>query len=168
MIRFLKEDEYGRTRALNDLCFPDEEFSAAYYDDGIVKKSRIAVKEIGGEIVSEAHAAPRKLWYRDPDGRPYSVEVPYIFCVATHPAYRHRGYMDEVLKLMLDVLREDGAPFAFLVPVDPAIYRHLGFVHDWTFGGEEAELLYADDGLTECSAKLLCAAEFRKPERITL
>lgn len=168
MTRFLREEEYGRTRALNDLCFPDEEFSAEYYGGGEVKKSRIVVKEIEGEIVSEAHAALRKIWYRHPDGTAYCEEIPYIFCVATHPEHRHRGYMDEVLGLMLERFREEGVPWTFLLPVNKAIYRHLGFVHDWVFRMEEADILYADDGLTECSAKLLCTPEFRKPEQITL
>ena len=167
MIRFLRQEEYDRTRPLNELCFPDEEFSAEYYDGGVINRSRIAVKEIGAEIVSEAHVAPRTLWYHRADGTQYTVNVPYIFCVATHPEYRHRGYMDEVLSLVLDTLREEGCPFAFLVPVDQRIYRHLGFVYDWSFRPEEADILYADDGLTQCSAKLLCADTFCRPERIT-
>lgn len=201
MVRFLKKEEYGLTRPLNELCFPDPEFSRMYYDEGLVDKSRIVVKEADGRIVAEAHAAMRLLWYRALEtpgqrtdqkaeawgkrtaagaseragGSPlaaqenglYAVEAPYIFCVATHPEYRHRGYMDEVLGLLLEAFQKEGIPFAFLVPVDTKIYRHLGFVHDWTFGAGEADLLYADDGLSTCSARLLCAEAFAPPVKIT-
>lgn len=167
MVRFLEKEEYERTRALNDACFPDEDFSKEYYDGGAIFRNRIAVKEIGGKIVSEAHFAPRKAWYRRTDGTPYAEEIEYILCVATDPVHRHRGYMDEVLEFALETMRKEGRPWTFLLPVNKEIYRHLGFVHDWTFHPDEADLLYADEGLTECSAKLLCAERFIKPERIT-
>ena len=167
MARFLKKEEYGVTRALNDLCFPDEAFSKEYYEDGGILENRVVVKEEDGKVVAQAHLAPRKAWYRDAGGKAYAVDVDYILCVATDPAYRHRGYMDEVMACALAKLQEEGKPWAFLIAVDKAIYRHLGFTYDWAFNLDEAELLYADDGLTECSAKLLCAEHFEKPERIT-
>lgn len=167
MARFLKKEEYGLTRALNDLCFPDEAFSREYYEEGGILENRVVVKEMDGKVVAEAHLAPRKAWYRNTDGTEYAVDVDYILCVATAPAYRHRGYMDEVLELAISEMKKKGKPWTFLMPVDMAIYRHLGFTHDWTSNSDEAELLYADDGLSVCSARLLCAERFEVPERIS-
>ena len=167
MARFLKQEEYGKTRALNELCFPGEEFAREYYDEGGILENRVIVKELDGKVVAQAHLAPRKAWYRRPDGTPYFQQVDYILCVATDPAYRHRGFMDEVMELAIRKLQEEGQPWTFLIAVNKEIYRHLGFVYDWTFNPEEEDLLYADEGLTECSARLLCAEQFVKPERIT-
>lgn len=162
MVRFLKPEEYGKTRALCDLCFQDEAFSREYYEtERKIEQNRVAVKEIDGEIVAMAQVAPRKALVRG-----VWQDAPYILGVCTAPAHRHRGYMDELLQLICETLRVEGAPWTFLIAVDQAIYRHLGFVYDWAFSEEEAALLEADEGLTECSAKLLCAECFEKPEKI--
>lgn len=163
MVRFLKPEEYPRTRALSLACFGDDAFDEEYYvTKRRIYENRVLVKEADGEIAAMLQLAPRKAWYGT-----HAEDVDYILYVATAPAYRRRGYMDELLAFACETMQKEGKPWTFLVAVDKEIYRHFGFVHDWRFHPEEAELLYADEGLTECSAKLLCAENFKVPDYLS-
>ncbi|MDO4437931.1 MAG: GNAT family N-acetyltransferase [Eubacteriales bacterium] len=163
MIRFLNKDEYGRTRELFKACFMDDEFEAEYYaENGAVQQHRIAVVEEDGKIIAMLHLAPMQAIY--PDGHTENTE--YILCVGTDPEFRHRGYMDELMKWTEKMLIDEGFKWTFLVAVNKDIYRHLGYVYDWRFNKDEAELLFADEGLTDCSAKLLSGETFSVPERL--
>lgn len=164
MVRFLAKEEYPRTRALSLACFQDNAFDESFYvTTGAVYQNRIAVLEQDGEILSMVQIAPRAAVIHG-----LKQPAPYLMMVATRPEQRHRGYMDEVMQFVCTSLKEEGTPWTFLVAVDRNIYRHLGFSYDWPFAPNEADLLFADDGLTLCSAKLLCAERFEVPEAIVL
>ena len=162
-IRFLEKEEFSRTVELAKLCFGDEDFDGEYFDRDILS-NRVAVKERDGVILSMVHLSERCLHFSG--GR--STDAIYILYVATRPEERHKGYMDEVMEFVFEQMRKEKRELTFLVPVDERIYRHLGFLYDWKFNEEERELLYADEGLDKCCAKLICGESFEKPEKITL
>ena len=163
MAFFLDKKDNLSTRALYELCFPDEDFASEYYGaGGEALKSRIAVSEREGSIVSMAQLVRRRAVYKDG-----SRLVWFITGVCTHPEMRHRGLMDEVMNYVLSELKKEGEEWCFLMPVDMSIYRHLGFVYDFRIRNSETlELLYADEGLELCSACLLCGESFEAPEDI--
>ena len=145
-IRFLNRDEYGRTRALAAACFGSSDDLAGYYEN-VVRENRVAVLEDGGAILSMAHLHRMLAVYAEK-----SVPVWYILYVCTEKAHRHRGYMDRVMRFVLQTLQNEGEAFTFLVPVNREVYAHLGFTDAWRFDETERELLDADDDLTECVA----------------
>lgn len=159
-IRFLSPSENRKTRTLADICFAPASDNDEYYRNDIID-SRIAVIEDGDVVCSMAHLRRMIL---TTDDNIYSVW--YICYVATLPALRRQRYMTRLFDFVLETLKKEGETLTFLTPVDKKIYRHLGFVHDWTFRREEAELLYADDDLDECSACLLNAESFIMPQQI--
>lgn len=169
--RFLEKYEYSRTIKLFIECFGDDkEFLREFYGEldgenectGTIKDHEITVIEnIDGEILAMVHLRPLIAVYED-----RKENVSYIMGVATRPDFRHRGFMDKLMKAAEDRIKEKGEGWCFLVPVDKVIYRHLGYVYDWKFNEDEADLLCADDGLTECSAKLLKGDCFEAPLRI--
>lgn len=161
MIRFLDPSENVKTRTLADICFAPAEDNDDYYLNDIAD-SRIAVIEDGEKLCCMAHL--RRMRLATAEG---SRSVWYICYVATLPELRKRGYMTKLLSFVLDVLKREGEALTFLAPVDKKLYRHLGFVYDWTFRPEEAELLYAEDGLRECSACLLNTPSFVIPQEIS-
>lgn len=55
------------------------------------------------------------------------IPLRYIVGVGTKKEYRHRGYMDRLLRRALSDLRKSGHPFTFLMPADPAIYAPYQF-----------------------------------------
>ncbi len=158
--RFLTKDEYSGTKALARDCFPDDDGLEEYYAKDI-SDTRIAALTEDGAYVSMAHLRRmtvtcgkerRGMWY--------------ILYVCTVPQKRRKGYMHRLLRFVLDTLKSEGERGAFLLPVDPEIYRSLGFVHSFSVSPKEAELLYADDGLTECKMCLFENEEFLPPEKI--
>ena len=188
-VRFLDKSEYVKTRPLAEQTFGNEDgFLDDYYaEGGLISHGRIAVCEgeadernadngsadIGNDkdtyddsdsrhILSMVHIVPMLMTSAD------GVTVPasYILCVATDPEYRHHGFMDAIFHMILPILKEEGDAYAFLCPVDTAIYRHLGFTIDWTFDPVYTDLLLADDGLTVCSTCLLNAQSFSEPTEI--
>ncbi len=56
-------------------------------------------------------------------------EIYYIVGVATKEKYRHRGYMDRILKAALSFIRKKEQPFAFLMPANPNIYLPYQFTY---------------------------------------
>ena len=163
MARFLEQEENILTKPLFSLCFPDEEFLKEHYGrDGEGLGCRTAAAEMDGSIVSMAQLVRRTAVYSESE-----LPVWYIMGVCTHPDYRHRGLMDEVLSLVLEQFSREGEEYCFLMPVDPEIYRHLGFIHDFHVRTkEELDLLYADDGLSLCSAREFREGAFREPMHI--
>ena len=159
-IRFLNPSENGKTRALADVCFAPAYDNDDYYLNDIID-SRIAVIEDANTVYAMSHL--RRMILTTAMGR---CTAWYICYVATLPSLRRRGYMTRLLDFVLGTLKREGEALTFLVPVNKEIYRRFGFVHDWTFRPEEAELLYADDGLSECSACLLNAESFIVPKEI--
>lgn len=161
--RFLEKYEYVRTLKLFRECFGDDaEFIAELYGEldgenectGEIRKHTICILEnAAGEILAMVHYKPMTAFYAD--GR--REDVSYIMCVGTRADMRHRGLMDQLMEAVTSRLRAEGERWTFLVPVDPAIYRHLDFVQDWKFDPADADLLYADEELELCCAKLLRA-----------
>ncbi len=172
ILRFLEKYEYIRTLKLFIECFGnDEEYISKLYGEldgenectGTIRAHEIIVIENElGNILSMVHIRPMAAQYPDK-----KISVGYIMCVATAESHRHQGLMDELMKAAEDYLRQRGDKWCFLVAVDKDIYRHLGYIYDWKFNKDEALLLDADEGLTECSAKLLNAKEFEPPKKLS-
>ena len=165
--RFLNKNEYVLTKdifveAFNDTL--DEPFMDEFYGkvrengecSGTINNNVIAAVEEDGRIVASAQYFIVRVASKDKKSAEF--KVPYIMGVCTAEDSRHRGYMDQNLRLIIDRLKKEGYPWCFLLPVDTAIYRHLGFNVDWTLTDEELIYIYADgDGLYTASAKTLNA-----------
>ncbi len=126
-MRYLGQDEKGKTRALWEEAFPEDSkpFDDYYYREK-VRDNRILVKEEEGEIISMVHLNPYRIRVRD---RQYTLA--YIVGVATRKDRRHRGHMGDLLKKMLRDMNADREPFTFLMPAAEAIYRPFGFRFVW-------------------------------------
>ncbi len=69
-----------------------------------------------------------RIYAPDREGRLFQdVPLYYIVGVGTQKEYRHRGYMDRLLRHCLHDMYESGRPFTFLMPADPAIYTPYQF-----------------------------------------
>ena len=141
-------------------CFGSDDGLDEYYGSDLAA-CRIAVAEEDGKCVSMVQL--RRFFLQ------YGTELRpawYLLYVCTAPARRRSGCMDAVMGFVLDALRREGESLAFLVPVNPDIYAHLGFVYRWAFRPEERELLYADDGLRDCYACILDGGDFVPPNAL--
>ena len=159
-VRFLLPEEYQKTKALAAECFGPDDGLDEYYGSDLAA-CRIAAAEEDGKCVSMVQLR-RIFTVNGSEVRP----AWYLLYVCTAPDRRRNGCMDAVMGFVLDALRREGESLAFLVPVNPEIYAHLGFVHHWAFRPEERELLYADDGLTDCYACVLDGGDFVPPDAL--
>lgn len=122
-IRYLERQERGRSRALYEEVFVEDEtaFVDAYYQIKAAD-NQILVAEDNGGIVSMLHRNPYTFRFRGE-----RIEADYLVAVATRVAYRHQGLMRALLCRALADMEAEGKPFTFLMPADEAIYTPFGF-----------------------------------------
>ena len=123
MIRYLKDNEKGKSEALYRGAFPeDKDAFVEYYYSYAIKDNRILVLEQEGEIASMLHLNPYKLSVNGTETDAY-----YYVAVATKTECRHQGMMRKLLKKSLNDIYEEGHPFTYLMPANRAIYEPFDF-----------------------------------------
>jgi predicted acetyltransferase len=83
---------------------------------------QVYVVEEDGEIRASAAVLPLEVFV---DGRP--VQMGGVAAVATHAAYRRRGYAGELLRAALRGMRERSVHLSMLHPFAHAFYRRYGW-----------------------------------------
>lgn len=123
MIRYLKQDEKDRSRALWEEAFPEDSMGFCdYYFTEKVRDNKILVSEEDGRIRSMVHLNPYQVKVRD-----RSCRLDYIVGVATAMDSRRQGRMRGLLCRMLEDMYQEQKPFTFLMPADPKIYEPFDF-----------------------------------------
>lgn len=123
-ITSLVEGEKQASRSLWEEIFPEDtrEFLDYYYREKVRDNHILAVRH-QGEIVSMLHLNPYRLCL---SGK--TVQSYYIVAVATRLAYRHKGYMANILKWALKKVAKEKCPFVFLMTEQEEIYKPFDFV----------------------------------------
>ena len=138
-IEVLPQDRNILTKPLYEEVFSEDKGPFAdYYYEHVAPQSTIYVARDEAGIHAMVHLNPYLLWWSGE-----IVEIPYIVAVATQEPYRHRGLMRSLLERIFADLTAQHVPFAFLMPVDEAIYRPFGFVRTWPWRWEEEVILGA-------------------------
>ena len=136
--RRLTLEEHGKTRKLWEEIFTqDTKQFLDYYYSVKALENEIYVMEDGDRIISMLHLNPYEMRVGD---RIYKTH--YIVAVATDENYRKRGYMAALLNHAMQVMKERGEPFTFLMPASEAIYKPFGF-----------EFIYTQSQIKVCGKK---------------
>lgn len=130
-----------------------KEFTDYYFQEKAIRNRAFTLR-IGENNVSMLYLSPYPMMLRTEKGFA-EQEINYIVGVATRKKYRHRGYMDMLLREALSFIREKGQPFAFLMPANPEIYRPYQFAYIYD---KEIYLLKGDLGKENPLAKADSAA----------
>lgn len=122
-LRYLRQEEKGRSRGLYETCFPKDtaKFIDYYYEEKC-RDNEIIVLEDQDRICSMIHANPFPVSCCG-----QRADVHYLVAVATEPAYRRQGCMRRLLQKLLQEERKKGEPFSFLMPANPAYYEPFGY-----------------------------------------
>lgn len=123
----MEGEECLRLRGLWEGVFQEdsEAFTDYYFEKKAARNHAFALRN-GQEYVSMLYLSPYPMMLRT--GEQFVCrEIYYIVGVATKKEYRHRGYMDRLLKEALAFVRAKGQPFAFLMPADQRIYTPYQF-----------------------------------------
>lgn len=105
-----------------DEIFADPEEFTGYYFDVICKKNIILVAWNEDEIVGMVHLNPYDVLYEGRKEKSY-----YIVGVCVKEKYRFHGIMREMMKYVMEFMKNEGIKFTFLMPKDEAYYVGLGF-----------------------------------------
>lgn len=136
-IRKLPQEEHGRTRTLYEtVFFQDEAPFVDYYYTWKTRENVIYTAEDQTGIHAMLHLNPVKVRWNGEEGILY-----YIVAVATENEYRHQGWMRRLLLQSMQELREEKAPFVFLMPASEAIYTPFGFRRAWEWRWEDEAVL---------------------------
>lgn len=142
-VRWLTEREKQNSRALWEVCFPEDSrsFVDYYYQEKVRDNRILAVTEPreDGRIVSMLHLNPYDIHLPEKDYR-----LDYIVGVATHPQQRHQGHMRSLLTVMMKEMYGRRVPFTYLMPANPRIYEPFDFAY--VFRQPQFKLLPAADG----------------------
>lgn len=147
MIRYLKQEEKERSRALWEEIFTEDSSSFVdFYYSEKTRRNKILVAEEEEAIVAMLHRNPFDVVVKDRICR-----VDYIAGVATGLAWRHRGYMSRLLSRSFADMYMERMGFCFLVPVNPAIYLPFEF----TYISDLPQLTVSDKGMMRLSGRAL-------------
>ena len=123
MIRYLLDNEKGKSEALYRAAFPeDKDAFVEYYYSYVTRDNKILVLEQEGEISSMLHLNPYRLSVNGT-----AVDAYYYVAVATKAECRHQGMMRKLLVKSLRDIYEEGHPFTYLMPANRAIYEPFDF-----------------------------------------
>ena len=102
-----------------------KKFTDYYFQEKAVRNRGYALQS-GEGTAAMLYLSPYPVMLRS-GNRFECREINYIVGVATKEEYRHRGFMDRILKTALRDMYGKRQPFTFLMPADPAIYRPYQF-----------------------------------------
>lgn len=122
MIRYLEQEEKGRTIDLWREAFHEEESFIDYYYKEKTKDNRVLVFEREGQILSMLHRNSYCLWLRGAE-----CSCDYIVGVATAVSERGKGRMRSLILSVLRDMQEEKMPFTFLMPARESLYRPYDF-----------------------------------------
>ena len=92
-------------------CFEDSEDFIHRFFSQVYQDQNAWTLEKDGQIVCAMQLLPYTINYYG-----QSIPATYIYGVCTHPDYRRRGYMHQLLEQAFVRLKEQGSGLAFLIP----------------------------------------------------
>lgn len=129
-VQLTKKETLGAKSLWSEIFFEDSAaFTDYYFKEKMQHNTGYGIKK-DGQLVSMLYLTPYTGQVRAAgSGADGFCEIPlsYIVGVGTKKEYRHRGYMDKLLKKALTELHLKEQPFTFLMPADPAIYEPYQF-----------------------------------------
>lgn len=107
-----------------DYCFEKkgDPFYEWYFSEYCLKQNSVIGGFDGDKLACMLHLNPYAITLRG-----QTLRLPYIVGVATAPEYRGQHLTRPLLETAFTVLRAQGAAFALLMPINPAIYKPYGF-----------------------------------------
>ncbi len=124
MILLANEQDIPALVGLWEEAFGEDELVRDFYDKAFMEMSVLIVKN-EQRIVSMLHYMP----CRYEEGGVVYKGV-YLYALATDKEYRGRGYMGRLINEALELAKQSGVDFCFLVPADAPLYdfyKKFGF-----------------------------------------
>ena len=127
-----------QVKALWKVCFDDsEEFVEMYF--GLRYKTEVNVAiQSGDEVISALQMLPYPMTFGGE-----TVQTSYISGACTHPDYRSKGVMCELLSQSFARMLRNGVHFSTLIPAEPWLfdyYARMGYASVFKYSTKEIVL----------------------------
>lgn len=124
-----------KVKELWKLCFDDsEEFAELYFRLRYSNKVNLSIQS-GDEIIAALQMIPYPMTYCDSE-----INTSYISGACTHPDYRDKGVMRELLSQAFAQMTRRGVYISTLIPAEPWLfgyYEKAGYVPVFNYSTEE-------------------------------
>lgn len=118
MIDFAKREDSNVLKCMWHEIFGDEEDTLDFFFENVFAPENTLVWRVADRPEAMLYMIPNK------EGGVY------LYALATNEKYRNQGIMSELIKRALDILKEKGAEYAFLMPASKSLfayYEKFGF-----------------------------------------
>ena len=119
------------------LSFGDTDDFIQLYFDQVYKEENTLVIKKDGRIVSALQILPYELTYCGT-----TIPAGYLFGVCTLPAERGKGFMNQLMFMALEEMRNRNYALAMLIPASPRLfdyYRRFQFANAFDYSTEEMD-----------------------------
>lgn len=127
-----------QVKALWKICFEDsEEFVDMYFRLRYKTEVNIAIQS-GDEVISALQMLPYPMTFCGE-----TVQTSYISGACTHPDFRSKGAMRELLSQSFARMLRNGVHFSTLIPAEPWLfdyYKHMGYASVFQYSVKEITL----------------------------
>lgn len=127
-----------KVKALWKLCFNDsKEFTEMYFKLRYKNEVNIAI-ESGDEVISALQMLPYPMTFCGE-----TVQTSYISGACTHPEFRSKGVMRELLSQAFARMSRSGVYFSTLIPAEPWLfdyYARMGYAPVFKYSAKEIAL----------------------------
>lgn len=124
-----------KVKALWKLCFDDsEDFVEMYFRMRYKTEINVAI-ESGDEVISALQMIPYPMTFGG-----NLVKTSYISGACTHPDFREKGVMRELLSQAFTRMFHNGTHFSTLIPAEPWLfgyYERMGFATEFKYSVKE-------------------------------
>lgn len=153
----LEKGECAVLRGLWEEVFSEDTdaFTDYYFKEKVIRNHAFALYT-DKSYLSMLHLSPYEMMMRT--GRGFQCrEINYIVGVATKERYRHKGYMDWLLRTAFKYMFQKQQPFTFLMPASPKIYEPYQFVYIYDREEFEIKEILSGHMLTEAEIPQMTA-----------
>ncbi len=127
-----------QVKALWKLCFEDsEEFVEMYFKLRYKNEVNVAIQS-GDEVISALQMLPYPMTFCGE-----MVQTSYISGACTHPDFRSKGVMRELLSQSFAQMLRNGIQFSTLIPAEPSLfdyYKRMGYATVFQYSVKEMTL----------------------------
>ena len=124
-LTFATPNDKAAVMALYDLCFPGEHEYCVYYHDNFWKPDRCLLVKDGEKLIAMVNLMDAAM-----QGEDGLLDVTYIFAAATHPDYRGKGIMGNMLEFSFGMGEAEGKDLSILITENDslfAFYKRFGY-----------------------------------------
>lgn len=144
-------------KALWKLCFNDsEEFVDMYFRLRYTDEINVAIQK-DTAVISALQMLPYPMTFCG-----HTVQTSYISGACTHPNFRGKGAMRELLKLAFERMFQNSISFSTLIPAEPwlfSYYAQMGYASAFQYSVEEITL---PSMITSSGIKTVSISDYRE------